>query len=296
MTQITRGLNDSTLSWSPDGEWITVINYDDKTGWDRVYLIHYTGHSEHFLSNWNNCHEGHPEWSPDSRWVIFTCTDGGIHHINIDGTNLYQIMKTDSYPPFIDLSPNGEWMIFNWSMMNISSHEVYPLPFNYGLVYDNIGWTPDSQWILFAEGDDPEKRRFYKVRPEGTDLQSTQIISPSSWSPDGHLLVSESNGATFLADTNGANPQLFTYPAEKPQWSPDGKWIAFIRRDADSAKLYRLQPDKSDLQRLDSAKHDVTSFAWSPKWVGMSFHGILLMMFSTLTIGILILGHCIRSY
>ncbi|WP_129780733.1 Atxe2 family lasso peptide isopeptidase [Peristeroidobacter soli] len=47
------------------------------------------------------------------------------------------------------------------------------------------------------------------------------------------------------------------------QWSPDGKWIAYLRKDADEVQLWRSRADGSAQEQLTRSAAEVMDFAWS---------------------------------
>ncbi|GHH24080.1 hypothetical protein GCM10008023_35870 [Sphingomonas glacialis] len=54
------------------------------------------------------------------------------------------------------------------------------------------------------------------------------------------------------------------YPAAiRPEWSPDGVWIAYLRRDDGVTQLWRAKADGSRAEPVTHAISDVTDFAWS---------------------------------
>jgi len=101
-------------------------------------------------------------------------------------------------------------------------------------------------------------------------------------SPDGrHLVVSERTGRgrpddrTALAvwDATGANPRRIVRAdgsAMGPQWSPDGRWIAygagsfFLARVANPGRVMLVKPDGSDGQPLTKGPENAGFPSWSP--------------------------------
>jgi tricorn protease len=76
-----------------------------------------------------------------------------------------------------------------------------------------------------------------------------------------------------------ARGDIFTVPAEKgkiknltnspgahdrnPEWSPDGKWIAFISDDGNKNEIFLINNDGSELKQLTK---DSKSYLWALKW------------------------------
>lgn len=48
-----------------------------------------------------------------------------------------------------------------------------------------------------------------------------------------------------------------------PQWSPDGQWIAYLRRDSGVTQVWRARTDGARAEPVTHSRSDVTSFAWS---------------------------------
>lgn len=49
-----------------------------------------------------------------------------------------------------------------------------------------------------------------------------------------------------------------------PAWSPDGRWIAFLRRDHGVTQLWAVQPETGAARALTQSLVDVEQFAWRP--------------------------------
>ncbi|ESQ92585.1 Atxe2 family lasso peptide isopeptidase [Asticcacaulis benevestitus] len=62
----------------------------------------------------------------------------------------------------------------------------------------------------------------------------------------------------FAAHTSPGTPLATT-----PKWSPDGRWLAFIRRDYGITQLWRANADGSGSGPLTHGLFDVENFAWS---------------------------------
>jgi dipeptidyl aminopeptidase/acylaminoacyl peptidase len=49
----------------------------------------------------------------------------------------------------------------------------------------------------------------------------------------------------------------------RPQWSPDGRWIAFLRRDRGINQIWRVRPDGTGGEPITRSPVDVIAFAWA---------------------------------
>ncbi len=71
----------------------------------------------------------------------------------------------------------------------------------------------------------------------------------------------------WLATTDGKRSWQLTQgekSCDEPQWSPDGKSIAFISKRADKANLWLIAVAGGEAQQLTKMAGDVSSFRWSP--------------------------------
>jgi dipeptidyl aminopeptidase/acylaminoacyl peptidase len=110
-------------------------------------------------------------------------------------------------------------------------------------------------------------------------LWQCERIGTPSVSPDGKWVVVDQT--TYSMDTNESATQLWMYSTDgktrkqltsagkkntAPQWSPDGKTIAFCaKRDGDDAsQLYVIAPDGGEARRVTKLSNGVGSIRWFP--------------------------------
>lgn len=66
----------------------------------------------------------------------------------------------------------------------------------------------------------------------------------------------------------GEEPFQFTWTKEgssdSPQWSPDGKWIAFLANRGDKGQIYLIRPNGGEAQQITNVKEGINSFEWFP--------------------------------
>jgi dipeptidyl aminopeptidase/acylaminoacyl peptidase len=73
----------------------------------------------------------------------------------------------------------------------------------------------------------------------------------------------------WLLSTFGGAPRALTEAGEKdgePQWSPDGRWIAFVakREKDDEAQVYVIAPDGGEARRVTRMPTGVSGIKWFP--------------------------------
>ena len=98
-------------------------------------------------------------------------------------------------------------------------------------------------------------------------------------SPDGRRVVftvmealmsadkSEDLPHIYLANIDGSVLWQLTYgdkSCTNPQWSPDGRWIAFTSERSGKNNIYLLRTDGGEAQQLTGGKAAVGAFKWSP--------------------------------
>jgi dipeptidyl aminopeptidase/acylaminoacyl peptidase len=107
-------------------------------------------------------------------------------------------------------------------------------------------------------------------------------ISDAQVSPDGANIVfqvsrarrdDEKPGAAiselWMMSARGGEPARFTYNDKSdraPQWSPDGKWVAFLSQRGESAntQVYIISLAGGEAMQLTRAENSVSAFKWSP--------------------------------
>ncbi len=115
-------------------------------------------------------------------------------------------------------------------------------------------WTPELEMKV-------KNISAVRVSPDGKKVAYT--ISTAVMTPDKSEYVSQ----IWLANTDGtANVQL-TYAeksSDNPQWSPDGKMIAFTSERSGKNNLFVLRLVGGDAEQLTDVKTSVGNFAWAP--------------------------------
>ena len=248
--------------WSPDGSQVAfIVEYDHSAD---LHVVNADGSDLRLLAP-APPHEPHPErvltqgspaWSPDGTKIAFASSrawdQGGldIYVINSDGTNLQRLTDDPSFEESPRWSPDGSMIAFevhgdggdhygNVYVMNADGSERRRLVEATGS--GDPKWSPDGEWIAYADGR--VCCAIHIVRPDGTqrrDLTGGGISGRwPRWSPDGRLLAwnSHDQGGSldglFVHDVRTGESRLISSTSGKPQWSPDGSWIAVAMPEID---------------------------------------------------------------
>jgi hypothetical protein len=238
--------------------------------------------------------------------LVFQTTIGGeFYTINADGSGLRRI--TDGVDPTWSADgeqiaftrwrePRGVWVvdaeggnerrIFDWSEARWPS------------------WSPDGEQIMFSRQhggrtEDKERcfwgfcfdipaRPHWKVGIVGLEDSSlyellppdSQISLAPSWSPIGDQFVYDGEHGLVVQTVDGKVSYPIADDARdtSPVWSPDGKRVAFTRRQHDHWEVYVVDADGRNLARLtdtaerpDGQPGNSAAPAWSPDGKSIAF-------------------------
>ncbi len=176
---------DQSPKWSPDGKWIAFIS--DRTGHEEIWISDELGKDVEKLSD-ADCEKGEFEWSPDSKSVMWNCSDHKMRLTTVE---------------------SGETEV-------VASNNVGNL--------DSPAFSPDGKWISYAKEDKLSRSHVYVRQLDGG--QEQMITSPeflmstgAQWTADGkRLLVLGGTGTASTVGSDGVTYQLYSFaltPVEK---------------------------------------------------------------------------------
>ena len=116
------------------------------------------------------------------------------------------------------------------------------------------GWTPEEMMKVKEVGN-------VQVSPDGRRVVFT--VTEAVMTDD----KSENLTHIHMANIDGSDARQITYGDKScttPQWSPDGRWLAFTSERSGKNNLWLLRPDGGEAQQVTEVKTGVRSFKWAP--------------------------------
>ena len=251
--------------------------------------------------------------SPDGRQIAFSLL-GDIYLLPVGGGDAKRISSGPAWDVQPRYSPDGNELAFTsdraggnnlWRMSVSGSSPVQVSKEDFRLM-NNPAWTPDGQYLIGRKHFTGERSLgagelwlFHKSGGAGLQLtkqkNDQQDLGEPAVSPDGrYVFYSEdaTEGPNFQYNKNphegiyairrldrqdGEITTVASGPggAVRPQPSPDGKWLAFVRRDRANSVLEKVELETNEITPLwNGLSHDMqeawaifgpyTNFAWTP--------------------------------
>ena len=281
--------------WSPDGSRIA---FASGTMGTSLSVMDADGTNKRTLAPMSL--ERHPRgrppaWSPDGRWLAFVGQEGSEYGGYRDV--LYTVRPDGS-----ELNRIGE--VANWRLLEENGHvpqsaKVLRNPTNRtNTSAIEWQWSPDSNWIAFIRADQADERDaerldvLYAVRPDGSGItRVSETHSLPAWSPVGSRLAfvgaevdekRQRQDILYSVRPDGSGlvriaHMLYSVQSSdspydgrsnthtRPEWSPDGKWLAFERGVGSQRGVYVARNNGTDLRRIAQVEFGSNRpLIWSP--------------------------------
>jgi dipeptidyl aminopeptidase/acylaminoacyl peptidase len=263
---------------SPDGQWVayvvaTVDTKEDKTN-SHIWMVGYDGRGDRQIT-FSQDSETSPRWSPDGRYLSFTSSRPGkargnqVWLLDRGGGEAMQLTELKGRLQGYEWSPDSKRLALVIGDPDPEADATpTPQPGAAGpaptprtpkpIVIDRYHYKQDVQGYLLSGRH--TYIYLYDIATQKLDRLTTGVKwdeSSPSWSPDGTRIAFMSNHSDdpdrdpiaqlYVADARpGATEKLLTRTADRasrsrPEWSPDGKWVAFIEGDERQYGAYNME-------------------------------------------------------
>jgi dipeptidyl aminopeptidase/acylaminoacyl peptidase len=240
-------------------------------------------------------------WSPDSKQIAFISGRSGASQVwlmNADGSNARQVTNLSTEADGVLFSPDGKNLVFTSSVYpeckddacNKRKLEAEKNSKVQARVYTSLLYRHWNQWegarrshlmVVAVSGGIPKDL----TPASGRDIPPFSLGGADGYaiSPDGtevcYAMVSDAEAATstnsdlyVVPIAGGEAKKITANPAadESPQYSPDGKYIAYRAQmrpgyESDRFRLMLLERATGKVTSLtESVDRWVMSFAWAP--------------------------------
>ncbi len=258
---------------APDGQWVayvvSAIDVKEDKSNAHVWMVSYDGQTNRQMTAGEES-ESTPRWSPDGKHLAFTSARKGpakgsqVWLLDRSGGEAVQLTDVKGRLQSYEWSPDAKRLALvigdpdpeaeeNAKLTETGGKPKPPKP----IVLDRYKFKQDGQGYLRSG------RRSYiylfDIATKKLDRLTTQTKWDESgpvWSPDGARLAFTSNhnadpdrepsSQVYVADANaGVAEKALTPPTSRGgrsrlEWSPDGKWIAFLEGDEKKYGAYNM--------------------------------------------------------
>jgi Tol biopolymer transport system component len=213
-----------------------------------------------------------------------------IYIINDNGDNIQTLIEGGAI--LGDVSPDGLWVAYSVNMpvdgnfgQTTTQQDIFIGPLQGGQairITDDPGndsdpnWSPDGSRIVF-NSDRESDPQIYVMNANGTgqtQLTDVGANTAADWSPDGTQIIFVSDRQNvgswrrptdiWVMNADGSEQHPITvhdeYNRDEPQWSPDGRQIAYLL----DLTLQIMNADGTGSKPVMPTYDQVLDLAWSP--------------------------------
>jgi len=251
-------------SWSPDSKQIAYIWCNKDAFWD-LRIIGIDGSKPRVLYRDKDVFPWPADWSPDGKHILTILANyykGKVNQVGLisvrEGTvSILETLEGRAFDDYLYFSPDGGYIAYDYPQKKgsqdndifiYSIEEKREIPLVQHLANDHLGgWTPDGKNILFGSNRlgtmDVWAISVEEGKPQGSPTlvkKDIGLVSPMGFAPDGSFYYGlRINIRDVYVGTLDKEREKFLVPPEKltgyfvgrnvsPEWSPDGKYLAYI--------------------------------------------------------------------
>jgi Tol biopolymer transport system component len=175
-------------------------------------------------------------------------------------------------------SRDGEYAIFTMGADGKGEHRLTPREGDApggGSVFWQIdpAWSPDGTKLAFVSARTGTPH-VYVMNADGTGTKALTSGEKSNdthptWSPGAASIAFARDGDIYVMGAGGSDPKRISdinAQESDPAWSPDGEWIAYIKRTPGTPvqNLWVMHPDGTGRQALTKQSGRAFTPSWSP--------------------------------
>ena len=277
----------------------------NRDGNHEIYVISLAGGSPTRLTN-NNADDWLPDWywSSDGTKIAFTSFRRGSYDtwtMNGDGSGQTAVVTTDAWDEYPRWAPDGQRLSLSTMAITegVPNSEIFIWD---GRLVQRTSSTAEDQWadwspdgrIIYTEGfKGTSNWDIYVVNADGSSrtvwLGGETCDVQGTWSPDGQWIafiripwdtngngqIDEGDaGDVWVGKASGGGLRQLTLGvwATTPSWSPDSRWVAFVRVHDSNGNGQSDDEDALDIWAMPIGGGEAVPLVespyrdWGPSW------------------------------